>query len=103
MAKERGIQTRILNRLKSSFPKSKWINIHVDTYGNTGEPDILGTVRGLMFAIEVKNEDGELSDMQKVKLKMWYQAGAKVMVVRSAQQAERLVSLRMGNWTPDAD
>lgn len=87
MAKERRIQTRTLLALRRRWPKGKFINLHVDGYGNEGEPDIIGCIGGRAVVIEVKNSAGKLRPMQEVKLRQWLRAEAVTLVVRSAQEA----------------
>lgn len=52
-----------------------------------GDPDIYGCVGGLMFHMEVKQEKGLVTPLQQHQLDRWKDAGAKVYVVRSLEEA----------------
>lgn len=54
-----------------------------------GLPDVIGVLknqRGRMFAIEIKNEVGKLSDKQETWIRRLESAGALVIVTRDIDQ-----------------
>jgi Holliday junction resolvase len=77
----------------------KCIKMHGSQYAVKGTPDILGCCPGgQMFALEVKKPGGEApfydhveTPKQHSELMAWKQAGARVGVVRSVEEAVRLV------------
>jgi Holliday junction resolvase len=63
--------------------------IHGDPYQERGVPDILGCRKGKMFVIEAKRPGKEknLSAYQRLKLKKYKKAGARVGVATTVEQA----------------
>lgn len=93
MKKEQEIQKEILNWLSSQGHKV-WKNylgpkmIKGGAYAknpNSGQPDIFGIYKdrtGKLFAIEVKTEDGKLSEGQKEEIRELEKYGVFVVVAR---------------------
>ena len=98
MAKERGTQSRILAELKKRYPYSKFINIHVDEFGNDGEPDIVGCYNGRAVVMEVKQPGEKPDPLQERKLNHWSAAGALVGVVTSVPEAMGLMQGHGKEW-----
>ena len=95
--KEATIKRNILRYLRA-LPNSKWM---VSPPGSQpGQPDILGSWGGVFVAIEVKNEIGKLTKLQKFELDTWDKAGAITFVARSVKDLEvfRVGSIK-GNGT----
>lgn len=67
MAKKRETrrQQKIQKLLRKEFGRDIWFfKVHGGPFQMAGVPDILGCLRGIFFGFEVKEEDGELSDIQ---------------------------------------
>lgn len=63
---------------------------------NAGQPDIFGILKngsGRLFAIEVKNEIGKLSDEQKKEIRELEEAGALVIVSRDLEKVIEILAL----------
>ena len=89
---ERGIQTGIIEEAVHVYGTRIWIRVkHGSTYAVVGDPDIYGCLDGLLFAFEVKNEDGRLTAIQRHRLKEIIQAGGNAAGVRSVQEAMALL------------
>lgn len=62
--KETKRQLKIRKGLEKEFPDSWWKKIHGGWFQDAGIPDLIGCVYGLFFAFEIKEPDGELSELQ---------------------------------------
>lgn len=61
----------------NSLPNCKAINIHGSIYTERGTPDIIGCIRGRLFAFECKRDENEdPTTIQFWRLGEWYAAGA---------------------------
>ena len=63
------------NKLKQKFPDGWYYNTHQGPYGKKGTPDVIACIHGLFIAIEVKVEDGKVTDLQSHQLKKIEKAG----------------------------
>lgn len=88
--KEDAIKKRILARLRT-IPRSWWIKTHGNAYQDSGAPDILGCVRGHLFAIEVKRPGGRATKLQDHVLLMLSMAEATTGVVSDPNEAAQLI------------
>lgn len=81
----------LLKWLKS-LPGCKAINIHGGVFSERGTPDIIGCIRGRMFAFECKKNGteckGKASKLQEWRLAQWKAAGAITAVVWSVDEAK---------------
>lgn len=92
--RERGIQSRTVLKIKQTFPGSFVRVKHGTAYATVGDPDIYGCcphLRGRMFGFEVKNEDGELTRIQRFRLKELRESGAIVGAIRDPWDAVNLL------------
>jgi len=89
--RESGIQTNTVNRLRLEFPGSVWRVRHGTAFSVVGDPDIDGCVEGRFAALEVKNEDGELTKIQKYRLKEFSKAGAICGAIRDPNEAVGII------------
>ena len=88
--KERNLQRKILDCLRSMG--GWWLNFHGgDVYMPRGIPDIIGCYEGRFFALEVKLPGEEPTSIQRHMLKTISDAGAVTAVVRSVEEAEKIV------------
>jgi len=81
---------RSLLRLPARYPRL----VLVKTQGGPGRrglPDLIGCYQGRALAWEVKVEGGVLTPLQARELERWSQAGAMAAVIRSVEDAERLL------------
>lgn len=108
--------SRVLENLKQ-YRGVKAIKIHGSVYQQKGNPDIIACIRhegvdlpytdyvapvyGQMVVAEMKTELGQLSKIQRQRLKEWFNAGAKCIVSTDAQEVTRLIVNQTGNWTPN--
>lgn len=77
MARESGIQSRIVRRICEMYGKDCQVRVlHGSEYSVEGDPDIWGCVRGRMIAIEVKQPGQHPRPIQVVRLRQWKRAGA---------------------------
>lgn len=65
-----------------------------------GCPDLLVSIRGHVFLVEVKSEDGALTEDQRRFVATWQ---ATVWVVRSAEGARAVVSQVLGGGAVEAE
>jgi hypothetical protein len=91
-------QRRIREKIESRFPGSRFIKIHVSDYQGEGEPDLLGCVRGMCCAFEVKEPDEPPRPLQSAVLKLWQRSGACVGVVETGDQAIALICAGLLKW-----
>lgn len=89
MARENGIQNRIIRHLENRG--AYVINIQGGGAGRTGIPDIHATYRGHSLWLEVKAPDGRLSPKQAYELRRILAAGGIAAVVRSVNDVTTLL------------
>lgn len=88
MLPEKRVEIKIKNYLVSVG--AYFEKIHGGSiYQSAGIPDILACINGRFIAIEVKNPNGgELSALQKLKLKKIEESGGIGIVARSVQEVQ---------------
>lgn len=85
---ERSIQKRIVDAAAEKYGTRIWIRVkHGDAYATVGDPDIYGCLVGSFFVMEVKNETGELSRIQKIRLQEVREARGFAFAVQSVDEA----------------
>jgi len=85
MTKESTIKRNIVRYLRT-LPNSKWV---VSPPGSqAGQPDIIGCKDFCCVLIEVKNEKGKLTKLQKYELDKWNKATAIAFVARNVQDVK---------------
>lgn len=68
------------------------IKIHGSPYSRHGEPDLIGCYQGQAFAMEAKkSEDDHPEPAQVFKLLEWRKAGARIGLIRNADEAVMVV------------
>jgi hypothetical protein len=72
------LKEKTLKVLKS-LPNSWWVKIQ--QVAIIGTPDILGTINGHFIAIELKTDDGKLSEIQKHNLIKITSCGAVALIL----------------------
>ena len=77
------------------------IKIHGNEYTRTGEPDVIGTHKGIPFALEIKIEGNNPTPIQIIRLWEWKQAGARIGAVRTIHQALEVVMEGSTRYEPD--
>lgn len=66
---------------------------HGGAYGGAGWPDVVAVVKGTAVMLEVKRPGGKgATDLQRQELQRWHNAGAVCAVVRSVDDARRIVA-----------
>lgn len=93
--KESTIQRQILNYL-NSLPSCKAYNMHGNAWQGAGRPDIIACYKGQFLAWEIKTEIGEPTRLQIHELAKWQEAGAFTTVIRSLDQAKRVIRIVEG-------
>lgn len=68
------------------------LKVHGNQFTPVGTPDLIGTIDGVFFAIEVKTKSGQLSLAQCLKLRRIAACGAPVAVIRDYVQAQRFMA-----------
>jgi Holliday junction resolvase len=94
---ESGIVDEGVRRLKK-YKDVKLIKIHGSAFQQRGTPDLIGCSSGKCVVVEVKNEEGRLSDIQVQRLNEWCRAGAVGAAVRSPEEIVNAFLYRTGNW-----
>src|SRR5262245_24500684 len=95
MAKKRETrrQKKIQKLLRAEFGKDIWLTkIHGGPFQDAGLPDLMGYYRGYGFAFEVKEPDGEPSELQLETLADMKRAGAVTGIITTAREAIRALS-----------
>ena len=83
--KESTIKRKIVRYLKT-IPSSKW---EVSPPGSrSGRADLSGCIQGHRIEIEVKNEVGRLTKLQRYELNEWLKVGATAFVARSVEEVK---------------
>jgi len=77
------------NRFLKKIPKSKFVPYSPYPYGEPGTPDKIGCINGQMILIEFKDKGKEPSALQKIRIKEWQAAGAKVYVIDSLKKLKQ--------------
>ena len=94
MAKKRETrrQQRIQRALKARYGKDLWVfKVHGGPFQKDGIGDLLGFVCGLGFCFEVKEPDGEESEIQRETIKDQKRAGAIAAFIEEPDEAIRLI------------
>jgi hypothetical protein len=67
------------------------IKIHGSPFSRLGEPDLVGSYQGRAFAMEAKKSyDDHPTIAQCMKLLEWKAAGARIGLIRTADEAEAI-------------
>lgn len=83
MAGEKNFENKIKKYLDS---KGIWyVKFFANAYTRRGVPDLLACVNGRFLAIEVKAEDGRLSELQVVEMNRICDSGGVAMCVKPSQ------------------
>jgi hypothetical protein len=91
---EKDIRKKIVTGLKEKYPSSLWYKIHGGPMQEKGISDILGCVKGIFVAIEVKRPAPDYSEptpYQKMQLTAVRKAGGISGVATSLKEALILV------------
>ncbi len=92
------------NRLQSNVKLAlqcagaKVLIIHGGPYMPKGEPDTIGSLNGVCFALELKTPVGRLDDIQRERLKEWHDAGARVGVPTNVKDALAMAKGVVDGW-----
>jgi hypothetical protein len=67
----KGPETRlvhlIIKALEDNFPGAYFRKIHGNPFQHVGIPDIIGCIHGLFIGLEVKTDEGKVSEVQKLE------------------------------------
>jgi hypothetical protein len=77
-----------------------WRKIWGGPFQNGGIPDLIGCVKGLFFAFEIKEPDGHLSELQEDEIEEIAQAGGCVAVIVEPKDAVELVRKALSRANP---
>jgi len=95
---ESGIQARTVKVIPTAFPDA-WVRVkHGTQFGRVGDPDVYGCVpdpyagAARFFGFEIKNEDGDLTQIQVHTLQQLAKAGAICGGIRSPAEAIDLIN-----------
>lgn len=90
MAQEKNYENRIKKFLEE---QGAWgVKFFANAFTKSGIPDLLYCVNGRFVAIEVKAENGRLSELQKYNIKKIQEAGG-IAIVSKPSQFEELKEL----------
>lgn len=88
---ERNIVAKIKKALEAEG--AKVIKVHGSSMMEAGTPDLIGCLRGRCFALEVKRDKHHhATNLQKMRLAEWAEAGALTGVVWSVEMALEVVN-----------
>lgn len=97
---EKGLVNAMVRGIREEYPDVWLIKVHGGPYQEAGVPDLIGCVRGRMFAIEAKlRRPGEsapaararTSPRQRVQIERLLAAGASAGVALSVEEALGIV------------
>lgn len=77
---------KYLNSLPECYARGK----HSNPFSK-GWPDVLGSLRSVTLAFEVKQPGKEATKLQEAELTKWFKAGAITGVVTSVADVERII------------
>ena len=89
-ALEKSVCNRITRFLKA-LPDCWYMRTEGGPYGRKGVPDIVGCLRGKMFALEVKRPGGKATELQLHELKRIRDAGGMAAVVESVNEVKEIL------------
>lgn len=89
MAREKAIKQQILKYL-NSLPECYARGKHSSPFSK-GWPDILGSLRSVTLAFEVKQLGNGPTKLQEEELAKWFKAGAITGVVTSVADVDRII------------
>jgi len=84
--KESSIQKKIIAYLKSK----RCYSIKTILTNRSGCPDVISCYKGLFIALEVKNEKGRVSELQKYHIEEIKKAGGVAAIVRSVKDVKEI-------------
>lgn len=92
MANETALTNKVIKALKEQYGDAICIEKRFGSgYGKNGLPDLNICIAGQCVQIELKTDVGELTELQKLRLEQWAQAGAVVGVARSVHEVIGIV------------
>lgn len=91
MSNERTYTTRLLKALRAA-PRVWCVKIHGGPMQQAGLPDIIGTVRGVFFGLEIKQPGNPATLLQVRTLDAIANAGGRTRVVRTTVPVEEVIS-----------
>ena len=68
------------------------IKVHGGPNMPRGEPDLIGSLRGAAFAVEVKLPGRQATKLQRHRLSAWARAGARAGVAHTVEEAVDIVT-----------
>lgn len=86
---EKAIVNSIMRYLEK-LPGCYAFKTHGSIYGS-GQPDIVGCIKGRAFALEVKRPGGKPTKLQVCMLEKWKSAGAVTGVVHSVDEVKEVL------------
>ena len=90
--KEASLKTATIKHLRALYGADIVVEKRFGSgYGANGQPDLNICIAGGSVQIELKTDVGELTELQKLRLEQWAQAGAVVGVARSVHEAVGIV------------
>lgn len=93
---ETKLHRAIQARLRREYGARIWLTkVHSSGYLRRGVPDLLICVDGRAVALEVKTPNGRVSEDQERELAAFDGAGGTAAVVRSPDEAARVVALAL--------
>jgi hypothetical protein len=85
-------QERIQNALRKRYGRNIWLfKVHGGPFQKDGIGDLMGVVHGLGFMFEVKEPDGEESELQKETLSDFRAAGGIAAFIEEPEEAIRRI------------
>ena len=97
---ETRLRNAIVKQLRIERP-GYWQHVHGNVFTPSGIPDILGCHRGIFFGFEVKTPGGgDATNLQEFNLDQIRKSGGVASVIRSFDEARRLVDEAVKERTP---
>jgi len=89
--KENYLQSKVIKWLNNTYKDDIVVyNIHGNSFQKKGIPDLLICYKGRFIALELKQENGRLSEIQKYRIQKLINAGAVVEVPRTLKDVQEV-------------
>ena len=87
--REKVIENKIKSYLKSIG--AYYFKHHGNQFSQVGVPDLIVSYKGRFIGIEVKNETGKTTELQKINLDMIKKSGGISLVARKVEDVKKVI------------
>ena len=99
--KESYVQKELMQRLETKYPGIYLRKIAQSMYSHGGIPDLIGSIDGQFFAVEVKTDSGKLSKLQELEIKAINDAGGIALTCYGVKDIDYIIQI-LGLYTKEA-